>query len=724
MLTGIGFWAYVLGPALFVAAATLRVRRPVSASRRRPSRNLFEKIGRRLRLTPSHVNLIVALLLSLLAIPITLAFGIPLVSRSPAALVSSLSALDDVMGGFLLLLAVAGIVVGLRQLVRPAWTGARLAFGLVLVWLGSAYLLGALAASATPVLWLMPLLTATAILTTVWPASLLVTSGDPMPSRSPVRRRLVLGLAALTAAVALVNALVITWGAPQPVTAVLRTTPRQGDQPFAADVDAPWLAPGRAIVHQYPPQTARWQTAAIGQAIAKECGDRKSCQTVVLSCLPAYGQDAFAYFIARSNQGQRLSFVPVRSDADFYATLLDTDFLIGTTGDDECSGATPDEALRRQNINTFVKDIVSSKQFQNRFKPLVSFEALPNGATAYILQRTGQPLNTLSAVEQIQLLRQVLVTTPDSKLSRQQLSQLLDEVGEPGQALALREEIIARDPNDAAARIALGDQYIVNGRQQDAIDQYSAALELLKSSAQQQTPVEDLIALYLKLGDTYTALGRWDLAEQAFVRAVENAPKDYEPLLRQGQFYVQRGRFADAVAVLQEARNLDPKRPDALIALANTYLLRNDQTGAMQLFQRARDTAPDSPAPLLAWADALAAQGDQTGALDLFAQAAEVASKAPAGPDRTDTIVDTYLRWIEALQTAGDSQQALTLAQTLARNFPNSIPALRGIGNVYRSAGQNEQAAVQYQTVLDAAPLDLATRLALGETLTNSGPVR
>ena len=478
MLTGIGFWAYVLGPALLVAVQTLRVPRPMSPPKRRPSRNLIEKFSRRLRLTPSHINLVLALLLSLLALPYLLIFDIPLVAGSPAALLSQIGALDDVMGGFLLLLAIAGVVYGLVQLLRPAWSGARLAFALLLVWLASSYVLGALAASATPVLWLMPLLPAAAILTALWPAGLLATSVDSAPH--PARRRLVQGLAALTAAVAVINALVITFGAPQPVANALRTTPGQGSQPFAADVNAPWLAPGRAIVHQYPPQAGRWQTAAIGQAVAKACGSRESCQTVVLSCLPAYDQNAFAYFLARGNQGQRLSFEPLRSDADFYAALFDADFLVGTTGDDGCSNAAPDAALRRQQIDTFVNDVVPSKGFQDRFKPLVSFDRLPNGATAWILQRTGEPLASLGAIEQIELLRQVLAVTPDSKLARQQLSQVLEKVGDPGQALTLREEIVTRDPNDAAARIELGDLYAANGRQQDAVDQYSAALDLIK----------------------------------------------------------------------------------------------------------------------------------------------------------------------------------------------------------------------------------------------------
>ncbi len=62
-----------------------------------------------------------------------------------------------------------------------------------------------------------------------------------------------------------------------------------------------------------------------------------------------------------------------------------------------------------------------------------------------------------------------------------------------------------------------------------------------------------------------------------------------------------------------------------------------------------------------------------------------------------------------------------TWPKTLARDFPNSLQARRGVGNIYRSAGQNEQAAVEFQAVLDAAPLDLATRLALGETLATLG---
>ncbi len=372
MLTGIGFWAYVLGPALLVAVQTLRVPRPMSPPKRRPSRNVIEKVSRRLRLTPSHVNLVLALLLSLLALPYLLIFDIPLVAGSPAALLSQIGALDDVMGGFLLLLAIAGVVYGLVQLVRPAWSGARLAFALLLVWLVSSYVLGALAASATPVLWLMPLLPAAAILTVLWPAGLLATSVDSAPH--PARRRLVQGLAALTAAVAIINALVITFGAPQPVATALRATPGLGSQPFAADVNAPWLAPGRAIVHQYPPQAGsvadgrHWPGRHQGVRRPRELPNRGSLLPACLRpervCLfPRSRQPGTAPELRAFARRHRLLCRSVRRRL---SGRYHRRRWVQQRG--------PDSALRHQQIDTFVNDIVPSKGFQDRFKPLVSFD--------------------------------------------------------------------------------------------------------------------------------------------------------------------------------------------------------------------------------------------------------------------------------------------------------------------------------------------------------------
>ncbi len=132
LLTSAAFWAVVLGPTLLAAGLALRTPRPARGSRRSPSRNALERFGRRLRLAPAHVNLLLALLMAGLALPFYLlrpAAAAPPTFPQVGNLLLDFSQWDDITGGLLLLALLLGAVYGLWQVIRPRRDGARLAFG-------------------------------------------------------------------------------------------------------------------------------------------------------------------------------------------------------------------------------------------------------------------------------------------------------------------------------------------------------------------------------------------------------------------------------------------------------------------------------------------------------------------------------------------------------------------------------------------------------------------
>ena len=114
----------------------------------------------------------------------------------------------------------------------------------------------------------------------------------------------------------------------------MRTTPLDADLPLT--VGAPLLAPGRAVVNQYPPQQGRWLVSAVGQAVADRCPAGETCTVAVLPCLSAFSPEAFAYFVAQDGHGDRSQFDPVDPGANAYLALLDADFVVGKTGEDGC----------------------------------------------------------------------------------------------------------------------------------------------------------------------------------------------------------------------------------------------------------------------------------------------------------------------------------------------------------------------------------------------------
>lgn len=656
------FWAALLGPALIAVAQAARTPRPTRGSRRAPSRNALERFGRRLGLAPAHVNLLLVLLLSALALPFYLLRPGAETPTFPTAAPST-GLLDGVLSALLLLPLLIGVGVGLWQLVRPQGDGARLAFGLPLAWLALSLPLLLLLGDGS-VGQLMPVLPAAAVLSVAW----LLLIKLPTGQKASKGRISAIGLTAVvTAAILLVaaaSAVVAGWG------------------------------------QQAAPQRAKAGTAAIGQAVERLCPDRATCRVVVLSCLPSLSQPSFDYFLAQQRAGGRVSFQTLAANANFYYDLWDADYVLTTSAGHGCSPANGVDEITVGRM-TAVDNASSSAEFSQRFRRAETFP-LPDGAQAMLWQRVGLPVAQMDIAEQVLALEHVLAVSPGANAANQALSRLLEQVGDPARALALREDIVARNPQDQAARVALGDTYLAYGRVQDALTQYEAALASLA------TP-----EVLLKLADAHSALGQWDDAEAALNRAVELAPDDYAARLRQGQFYVARGRFADATASLAAARRIDPDRFETYLALAQAQLLRNDLTAAEEQFRLAQQTAPQSPEPLLVWADALAARGDLNQATQRYDQAVSLATAS--GSDQA--VVDAYARWITALETLGSSDQAKSLAETLARTYPGSPQAQVALAGLYRRQGLVAEAVASYQAALALAPQDVAARIGLVEAL-------
>src|SRR5678815_2179910 len=91
-----------------------------------------------------------------------------------------------------------------------------------------------------------------------------------------------------------------------------------------------------------------------------------------------------------------------------------------------------------------------------------------------------QMLNRL--VEAVRAYHRALTIDPDSIKANLNLAITYLQMNEAQSAVTFAEKAVAPDPANGAARVNLGAAYEKVGRNKDAIDQYTAAMELVENT--------------------------------------------------------------------------------------------------------------------------------------------------------------------------------------------------------------------------------------------------
>ena len=120
-----------------------------------------------------------------------------------------------------------------------------------------------------------------------------------------------------------------------------------------------------------------------------------------------------------------------------------------------------------------------------------------------------------------------------------------DKVGR----IAMAQQVVARDPKNVQAWIALGNDLFDTNQYQKAVEAYGKALELQPNNPDVLTDQ----------GVMYRALGQFDLAIANFEKAQKVAPDHYQSLINMAVVYDNDLKQTDkAVAALERVVQRDP----------------------------------------------------------------------------------------------------------------------------------------------------------------------
>jgi type IV pilus assembly protein PilF len=178
------------------------------------------------------------------------------------------------------------------------------------------------------------------------------------------------------------------------------------------------------------------------------------------------------------------------------------------------------------------------------------------------------------------------------------LSACVSKGGDPAAHSASQDELTKR----AKARFELALAYYAQG-------QFEVALEELDKSIKAD---DDLVAAHNLRGLALGALGRDELADQSFRRALQLAPQDVDTLQNYAWFSCQRGRHAQAQSLFAQVlkvpsyRDVSRTQLSMGVCQARAGALREAEATLMQLYER----EPGNPAVMVNLAEVLYRLGE------------------------------------------------------------------------------------------------------------------
>ena len=130
--------------------------------------------------------------------------------------------------------------------------------------------------------------------------------------------------------------------------------------------------------------------------------------------------------------------------------------------------------------------------------------------------------------------------------------------------------LVAAYPDSARTHQAMGENYFVLRRMQDAEKEYREALQLRP----------EIPEVRLELGEVYAGAFQWAKAEEAFRAQTKMQPGNAEAFYRLGAALLEEGKAHEARTELVRADKLMPDMPETLYSLGKAASLDGDATAA------------------------------------------------------------------------------------------------------------------------------------------------
>lgn len=171
-----------------------------------------------------------------------------------------------------------------------------------------------------------------------------------------------------------------------------------------------------------------------------------------------------------------------------------------------------------------------------------------------------------------------------------QIATNLNQLKKPEEAVAALKALIAREPANYNALLALGNLYRLNEKWLDAADAYTQALARIDEPGEQQWSV------YYFRGIAYERAGRWANAEPDFRKALRFQPEQASVLNYLGYSLIEkRLNLDEAFKMVEKAVSLRPNDGYIVDSLGWAHFQLGNYDEAVELLERAAGLRPEDP---------------------------------------------------------------------------------------------------------------------------------
>lgn len=297
--------------------------------------------------------------------------------------------------------------------------------------------------------------------------------------------------------------------------------------------------------------------------------------------------------------------------------------------------------------------------------------------------------------------RSALDTDPDSLVIRMEMINLFAGTNRLARAVALADEIIAREPQNVEVRQLLGDIYksYYSQQRQDPKREGPNREFLLKAIEQFELLVElepDKAGHHLELGQMQALAGDADAGNKALRRAIELEPGNSQARVSLAYILLESGKLNDAITELEQVVNEGPSSRQHINALAGAYEQAGRAEDAAKLYERLLKEGGNTLQARQRLAENLFRSGEFKKALEHYQVLAEL-----------DSGEAEYFLRIAALQGELKDYESAWKALEKARQIdPSSLQVQFAAINLLEAEGRQEQAIAELTKLLDTTRQD------------------